>query len=91
MSRPWKTYDARRNVYSLFVMCRTSLIPNASAAGTKSPLSGPTKIAPSHAMAIARRAVPTPGSTTPTWIANGNQEAAEYKTYAPSRTSWAPM
>src|SRR2546427_284423 len=53
MSRPWNTYDALRRVYSLFVMWRTSLIPNISAAGIRRPLSGPTNIAPSQAISLA--------------------------------------
>src|SRR3990170_8819817 len=85
-SRPWNVGWTGCRQKAAFVRWRTSLIPMRLAAGTRSPLSGPTKIAPSHTTAIPRRSVPTPGSTTPTWIANGKCGAAWNSANAPSTT-----
>ena len=67
------------------------------AAGISSPLSGPTRWSPRAVrIAIGRRSVPTPGSTTATWaLPGGRYGTAHQSRNAPSRiaylrTSW-PM
>ena len=68
--------------------------PTRAAAATRSPLSGPMRTSPRPvAMAIGRRAVPTPGSTTATWNPTGRYGSAHHRRSAPSRianfrTSW---
>ena len=68
-----------------------------AAAGISSPLSGPTRSSPRAVrIAIGRRSVPTPGSTTATWaLPTGRYGTAHQSRNAPSRiaylrTSW-PM
>src|SRR3990172_7120060 len=85
-SRPWNVGCTGCRQSAGFASSRTSLIPRRLAAGIRSPLSGPTKTAPSHTTASPRRAVPTPGSTTPTWIANGKDGVALNIANAPSAT-----
>src|SRR6266702_4100136 len=65
-SRPWKVSESSGRPSLRFVSSRTSLRPRRRAAGTRSPLSGPTRYAPSQTHTMLRRFVPTPGSTTPT-------------------------
>ena len=64
--------------------------PDAATAGSNSPLSGPTNRAPDRpSTAIARRAVPTPGSTTARCTApSGRYSIDEASTSAPEWTSW---
>jgi hypothetical protein len=87
-SRPWKVIDTTgRN--QLRSVSRTAAVgpPSASAAAVSSPLSGPTSSPPGVATATARRAVPTPGSTTPTWTAAGRWPTAWASTADPRDTS----
>src|SRR2546429_103178 len=86
-SRPWKVSESSGRPSLRFVISRTSFSPSRRAAGISSPLSGPTRRAPSQTATMARRFVPTPGSTTPTWTAKGKYGTAEYRTNAPCRTS----
>src|SRR5438105_2455091 len=86
-SRPWNVSESSGRPSLRFVISRTSLSPSRRAAGITSPLSGPTRRAPSRMATMARRFVPTPGSTTPTWTAKGKYGTAEYRTNAPCRTS----
>ncbi len=65
-SRPWNVADAPARANGERPMSTASAAPpDAATAGSNSPLSGPTNRAPERlSTAIARRAVPTPGSTT---------------------------
>src|SRR3990170_1117633 len=85
-SRPWNVGCTGCRQNAGFDSSRTSLIPARFAAGIRRPLSGPMKSAPSLTTANPRREVPTPGSTTPTWTANGKCGAAVYRANAPSAT-----
>ena len=68
MSRPWKVAETGSSRCGERVMSTTcSTPPQRSQARLSSPLSGPTRMRPSPVRsAIARRSVPTCGSTTAT-------------------------
>ena len=64
-SRPWNVRDTACSAYSGLASSWASAIPARLAAGSRSPLSGPTKRRPaSSRSASGRRGPPTPGSTT---------------------------
>ena len=74
----------------------TGASPAASAAATKSPLSGPTKynVPPDGrptSRQMPRRAVPTPGSTTPSTTPLPRCGTARISVWLPARTSKAGM
>ena len=57
-----------------------------SAASIRSPLSGPIRTSPRPVFkAIGSRSVPTPGSTTATWVPIGMWGRAKTRLAAPSR------
>ena len=65
MSLPWNVAETtgENQLASVSSTVRT-MPPMACAAGQSTPLSGPTRIPLTASMAMARRDVPTPGSTT---------------------------
>lgn len=71
-SLPWNVRDTGLfHRASLVSTTARSAPPSAVMAQDRSPLSGPTRMASPAATAIARRAVPTPGSTTATCTPGG--------------------
>jgi hypothetical protein len=72
MSRPWNVGVTASSHSALLVRLTAAAAPPAAlTAQDSNPLSGPTKTEPPAATAIARRGVPTPGSTTATCTAGG--------------------
>lgn len=78
ISRPWKVAliapPVPARVKSGLAMARASASGCAARIGVQRPLSGPMKMpTPGTRSASARRAVPTPGSMTATWILPSGQ------------------
>ena len=87
MSRPWKLDEMTGSIRSRFSSARaSSMPPSASAAPISRPLSGPMSTSPRAVRnPTARRSVPTPGSTTATWMPTGMCGSAKTSDPAPSR------
>ena len=87
-SRPWNVAETGcRNSSSAVMIRARSMPPSASAAGTSSPLSGPTRSAPSTVSSTsARRCEPTPGSTTPRCTPSGRYGTADASVSEPATT-----
>ena len=90
-SRPWNVDDTSSRHRRRLVSSWTAMMPpSRSAAGRSSPLSGPTNRSPRAArMAIGRRTVPTPGSTTARWTPTGRYGTDDQSRNAASRTAKA--
>jgi hypothetical protein len=87
MSRPWKLDEMTGSIRSRFSSARASVIPpSVSAASMSSPLSGPMRMSPRATFrAMGSRSVPTPGSTTATWMPTGMCLRAKVSEPAPDR------
>ncbi|ANN14480.1 hypothetical protein SD37_01615 [Amycolatopsis orientalis] len=86
-SRPWNVDDVTGRRYSGDASSYAAITPlSVSAAGMRSPLSGPTRIPRPATTTTPRRAVPTPGSTTARCTASGRKGAVCASTSAPVLT-----
>ncbi|KFZ83823.1 hypothetical protein ED92_07930 [Amycolatopsis sp. MJM2582] len=86
-SRPWNVDDVTGRRYPGAASSYAAITPvSVSAAGMRSPLSGPTSIPRSVTTTTPRRAVPTPGSTTARWTDSGRYGAVWASTSAPVLT-----
>src|SRR6266849_2313193 len=89
MSRPWNVALTRDRRYSA-ARSSNACQSERDRTGVKMPLSGPTKNCPHAATSRPRRRVPTPGSTTATWIVPwGHTATIACTSRPPSITSWA--
>ncbi len=82
---------SRGSIRSRFSSARASTMPAERLGGRpmSTPLSGPIRTSPRAArMAIGSRSVPTPGSTTTTWIPTGSHGRAKTRDPAPSRIAY---
>ncbi len=84
-SRPWKVAERGSSRNGERESSTASVAPpSRSSARESSPLSGPTRKRPSSAAAAtARRADPTPGSTTARWTPGGHRGRALARAIAP--------
>ena len=88
MSRPWKVALTVAACHRALVrLTAASTPPSASAAGSSSPLSGPTSRPPGVDRAMPRRRLPTPGSTTARCTARGRCGTVWASRVAPPDTS----
>ncbi len=84
MSLPWKVGDASNRR----AIAWASGLPSDLAAGTRRPLSGPTKRWPPLLITIPSRLVPTAGSTTARWtVPEGKCLAVIIRAKAPALMS----
>ena len=93
-SRPWNVAATGSSRHGESEISTTSAMPpKRSAAGSSSPLSGPTRKRSSRAVrsATARRRAPTSGSTTARCTPGGAYGSVRASVSAPCSTLWRPI